>query len=236
MTSGQPSISVIIPVFNGERYLGEAIESILAQTWPSSEIIVVDDGSTDGTSKVARQFGDRVKYQRHPHSGVAAARNHGLAAARCDWIAFLDADDVWAPDKLRLQAHYLSAHPQLQYVTACAELFLEPGCPWPQNYKPELLDNKQFGLLSSFLGRKTVFEIVGNFDTQFICAEDMDWFARAKDLQMPTATLEPALLRKRVHSSNITVTIEMQVTKAALLRVMKNKLNRQRDPAQPKAD
>lgn len=233
MITGQPSISAIIPVFNGERYLGEAIESALAQSLPPAEIIVMDDGSTDGTAEVARQFGSRVNYRWQPHAGVAAARNSGLAAARCDWIAFLDADDIWLPHKLRLQANCLLAEPQLQYVTAYAELFLEAGCPWPLNYKPEWRDNKQFGLLGPLLARKTAFEIVGGFDPQLRCAEDMDWFARAKDLRVPCAALEETLLRKRVHSSNITVTLDAQVTETALLQVMRNTVNRQRGRVQP---
>ena len=233
MSAGPPSISTIIPVFNGARFLGEAIASALAQTLLPTEIIVVDDGSTDETPMVTRQFGRRVNYQRQPHAGVAAARNHGLAAARGEWIAFLDADDFWLPEKLSVQAERLLAQPELQYVTAHAEFFLEPGCPWPRNYQPEWRNEKQFGLLGSLLGRKKIFETVGQFDPQLICAEDMDWFARAKDLRVPTAMLAETLLRKRVHSANLTVTMPVAATEAAVLRVLRNTLHRQRGQPPP---
>lgn len=229
--SAAPPISVIIPAFNAERFLAETIESLLAQTLPPMEIVLVDDGSTDGTAEVARRFGSRVNYQLRPHSGIAATRNHGLSVARGEWIAFLDADDVWLPDKLQLQAARLLAEPHLQYVTAQTEIFLEPGCERPPNYHPSYLEGKQFGLLSSFLGRKAVFETVGKFDTQFICAEDMDWFARAKDLRVPTVSLAEVLARKRVHSTNITVTVGVRVIQGEVLRIMKSTLDRQRQKA-----
>jgi len=98
-----PLISVIIPVYNGERYLAEAIESALAQTWEPVEIIIVDDGSTDGSADVASRFASSVKYDLQPHAGPGAARNRGARLARGDYLAFLDADDLWLKEKLKLQ-------------------------------------------------------------------------------------------------------------------------------------
>ena len=93
-------ISCIVPVFNGERYLAEALDSILAQTWRPLEVIVVDDGSTDGTAHIAAGYGAEVSYIHQANAGPAAARNRGLDAARGEFIAFLDADDLWHKDKL----------------------------------------------------------------------------------------------------------------------------------------
>ncbi|MGQ9503351.1 MAG: glycosyltransferase family 2 protein [Thermogutta sp.] len=108
MTSKSPRISVVIPVFNGERFLAEAIRSALAQTLPPYEILVVDDGSTDESAELAESFGPPVRVLREENRGEAAARNCGIEAARGDWIAFLDCDDVWKPEKLALQAAFFA--------------------------------------------------------------------------------------------------------------------------------
>ena len=96
-------ISCIVPVYNGERYLGEAIESILKQSYRPTEIIIADDGSTDGTASIAARYGKQVRYLRQANAGTAAARNLGMRAAEGEFFAFLDADDVWPSDKLDRQ-------------------------------------------------------------------------------------------------------------------------------------
>ena len=93
-------ISCIVPVYNGERYLAETLQSILGQRVGPLEVIVVDDGSTDGTAGVARRFGSAIRVLHQTNAGPAAARNLGLSEARGDFVAFLDADDLWKPDKL----------------------------------------------------------------------------------------------------------------------------------------
>ena len=111
LTAPEP-ISVVIPVFNGERFLAEAIESVAAQTLPPEEIIIVDDGSTDASPAIAGSF-SKVRLIRQPNTGGAAARNAGIGAARSDLVAFLDQDDLWAPRKLELQAAHVTASPEL---------------------------------------------------------------------------------------------------------------------------
>src|SRR5262245_20840904 len=96
-------ISCIVPVFNGERYLGEAIESILKQSYRPIEIIIADDGSTDDTVTVAARYGTQIRYLRQSNAGPAAARNLGLSVAAGEFVAFLDADDIWHPEKLARQ-------------------------------------------------------------------------------------------------------------------------------------
>lgn len=111
-----PRFSVVIPAFNAAATLARAIESVRAQTWPAHEIIVVDDGSTDATAEVARRFAD-VRLIRQANSGVSVARNAGAAAASGDWLAFLDADDSYAPDRLRLHAEWIAEDPTLDFLT-----------------------------------------------------------------------------------------------------------------------
>jgi glycosyltransferase involved in cell wall biosynthesis len=105
-------VSVVVPTFNRAELIQETIESVLRQTTPAHEIIVVDDGSTDSTCAVVRAYGDRVVLLSDDHRSAAAARNRGLARATGDWIAFLDSDDIWTPTKLEKQLEYLDRHPQ----------------------------------------------------------------------------------------------------------------------------
>ena len=112
-----PGISVIIAVYNGGPTIRHAIESVLAQTYPAHELIVVDDGSTDDTAAVVAQFGDRVRYLRQSNAGVSAARNAGAAAATGNWLAFLDADDWYYPDRLRWHAEWIERDPSLDFLT-----------------------------------------------------------------------------------------------------------------------
>jgi glycosyltransferase involved in cell wall biosynthesis len=113
----RPRFSVVVPVFNGERFIARAIESVLAQTYPAEEILVVDDGSTDTTAQVVASYRSRVRYLRQANQGVSVARNAGAAAACGDWLAFLEADDWYFPDRLRLHADMLAMHGDLDFLT-----------------------------------------------------------------------------------------------------------------------
>ena len=113
----KPAFSVIIPAFNSAATLARAIESVRAQSWPAHEIIVVDDGSTDATAEIARQFGEAVRLIQQPNSGVSVARNAGAAAATGNWLAFLDADDWYEPDRIRLHAEWIEADRNLDCLT-----------------------------------------------------------------------------------------------------------------------
>jgi glycosyltransferase involved in cell wall biosynthesis len=112
-----PRFSVIIPAYNAAATLARAIESVRAQTWPAHEIIIVDDGSSDDTASIARSYGDAVKLIRQPNSGVAVARNVGARSATGEWLAFLDADDWYAPDRIRLHAEWIAEDNTLDFLT-----------------------------------------------------------------------------------------------------------------------
>src|SRR5690242_5053753 len=106
------TVSVIIPAYNSERYIADALRSVLAQTYMPQEIIVVDDGSSDGTARALDPFRSTIRYIYQKNRGEPAARNTGMREAKGDYIAFLDADDLWLPEKLDLQMTYLAAHPE----------------------------------------------------------------------------------------------------------------------------
>ena len=123
-----PAFSVIIPAYNSAATLARAVESVLAQSWPAAEIIVIDDGSTDATLQVARGFGDRVRVIHQSNAGVSVARNRGAAAATGDWLAFLDADDWYYPDRLRWHAEWIAGDGSLDFLTGDYEYRREDGC------------------------------------------------------------------------------------------------------------
>jgi glycosyltransferase involved in cell wall biosynthesis len=124
----RPTVSAVIPAFNAERWIAGAIESVLGQTFRDLECIVVDDGSTDGTSSIVRSYGPPVILLEQPNAGVSAARNAGIIAARGQFIAFLDADDVWRPEKIERQVEAFQRDPDLGLVYTSLELVDESGC------------------------------------------------------------------------------------------------------------
>ncbi|MBU1395449.1 MAG: glycosyltransferase family 2 protein, partial [Gammaproteobacteria bacterium] len=121
-----PRFSVVIPAFNAAATLARAVESVRAQSWPAHEIIVVDDGSADATAEIAAGF-DGVRLIRQKNSGVSVARNAGAAAASGDWLAFLDADDWYAPDRIKLHAEWIAEDAALDFLTGDYEYRNETG-------------------------------------------------------------------------------------------------------------
>jgi glycosyltransferase involved in cell wall biosynthesis len=226
MTEQQPLVSVVIPVYNGARYLRAALESVFAQTYRSFEVIVVDDGSIDDSGKIAQSFPE-VHYIRQENQGVAAARNTAIAVARGEFFAFLDQDDLWTPEKLRLQIGHLLSHPDLGYSLTHQQFFLEPGATLPAWFRKELLSSVHTGwVLGTLVVRRTVFDTVGNFSTGYSAANDSDWFFRAKAAGIPMAVVPELLLLKRIHGANDSGRSKEILSE--LLKVVKTSLDRQR--------
>jgi glycosyltransferase involved in cell wall biosynthesis len=214
----------VIPVHNGERYLAAAIRSVLAQTYRPIEVIVVDDGSTDSSASIARSF-EAVRCMVQAHQGVAVARNTGISAAGGAFIAFLDADDVWPPDKLAVQVGHLMDHPRVAYTVGRIRNFLEPGIALDPKIQRTLLERDQVGLMT-LVGRREVFAQVGGFDPSYRVGEDFDWFVRAKDAGIVMAILPDVVLHRRIHGANLSSHTE--ACRESLLRVFKASLDRQR--------
>lgn len=199
------SISVVIPVHDGERYLAAAIASVLAQTCPPTEIIVVDDGSTDDSGVIARAYGDPVRLVRQSNRGPAAARNAGIQQATGDILAFLDADDLWVPDKLTRQVEMLCSDPAYEAVSGHIENFLSPDLDATQCQS--LAQAAQQGgniHVGALLIWRTAFVRVGYFDEQWRQSEFVDWWGRAQQARIRYAILPALVLRRRLHMHNLT--------------------------------
>lgn len=228
--TAQPSVSVIVPVYKGERFLAEALESVAAQTYAPLETIVVDDGSPDRSAEIAAGRAG-VQVVRQANQGVAAARNAGLAVARGELVAFLDQDDQWLPQKLALQVDHLRTHADVAVVLTHMELVLVEGTPRPPWFRPNWLSEPQQGFTPSvWLVRREAFELVGQFDTGYEVACDSDWLARAKDAGLRQAMLADVLVRWRVHGAN--GSYDQDAMRREMLSMVRRSAARQRKAAQ----
>jgi glycosyltransferase involved in cell wall biosynthesis len=228
----KPLVSVVVPVYNGDRYLASALESVLEQDYCPFEIIVVDDGSVDDTAKIARSY-EEVSYIYQTNQGPAAARNAGVVAARGEFIAFLDADDLWTANKLSLQMNHLLRHPEVGYVLARQRFLLEPGATLTPYQREALLAVDQIGATpSTWVVRKVLFHQIGKLDYSLRHYEDLDWLARANDAHIQRFVVQETLLHKRIHNSNLSG--ETGDHFPILLRVLRRSADRRR--SQEKAD
>jgi len=221
------SVSVIIPVYNGESTLIEAVESVRSQASDSLEIIVVDDGSTDRTDAVIRTLGPKVRSFRQANAGPAAARNRGLTEARGDRIAFLDADDLWAPGKLARQLDFLERHPEVDVVQGMSHPFRDE---WRDGLRlRRWLARVWSPKPDSALFRAGVFARVGPFAGDMTIGEDLDWFFRARELGVRIAVLPEVAVYYRRHEGNLTR--DPQTVTQASLTALRTSLRRRRGPA-----
>lgn len=222
----QPLISCIVPVYNGELYLREAIDSILAQSYRPFEVIVVDDGSTDGTGDVTASYGDRLRYRWQPNGGPAAARNTGLNLAQGKFVAFLDADDLWHPEKLVRQMARFAARPDLELCITHVQNFwiAELEAERKQFRNHPLARSMPEYLIQALLARPALFKKVGVFDSALRTSEDTDWFLRAFEERVVTEIVPDVLVHRRLHRSNIS-----RLSRQLLVNAVKLSLNRRRD-------
>ncbi|WP_445244717.1 glycosyltransferase [Microcoleus sp. OTE_8_concoct_300] len=206
-----PLVSVIIPVYNGSRYIVQAVESALGQTFTNWEIIVVDDGSTDSTHQVLQPYLDRIRYIYQENQGPAIARNRACQLAKGEFLAFLDADDYFLPSKLEKQVACFDADPTLDMVQTGWLMVDEKGReisavkPWHQAPK---LDLESFILYkcvrpSAMLLRRKWWEYLGGFDSQFPPTEDLDFALRLALKGCKAVWLEETLTCYRQHNSNL---------------------------------
>jgi glycosyltransferase involved in cell wall biosynthesis len=202
MTMKKPLVSVIIPVYNGARFISEAIQSVCKQNYEPLEIIIVDDGSTDDTPSVVRSFKD-IRYIHQENQGVAVARNTGIENSRGELIAFLDADDYWTDNKLNIQVECLLRNPHVGYTLGMQKNYLESGIERPFWLREEHLLGEHIGFLPTMLIRRQIFDKVGLFNTDFKITEDVEWFSRIENDCITRMVVPEVLLYRRIHDANL---------------------------------
>jgi len=202
VTTSSPLVTVVVPVHNGERHLAETIESVRRQTYQSLEIVVIDDGSTDSSAAIARRY-DGVHVISQPNGGVASSRNLGMTAGHGEFIAFLDQDDLWLPEKIAAQMALLLRDPEVGFALTMQRRFVTEGEPTPEWVRPEWIDRDLLGNdPSALLVRRATLELVGPFNPAFQQASDVDWFFRASERHVRSAVVPRALLLRRLHDAN----------------------------------
>lgn len=222
-----PKVSVVVTCFNREMYISEAIDSALAQTFADIEVLVVDDGSVDGSAQICQSYGDRLRYIYQPNQGASAAKNTGVAAARGEYIAFLDSDDRWEPHKLQMQMRHLADHPAVDVVYAYAMQFLSPelapeiraGLHCPGGAMPAPTSG-------TLLAKKATFARVGDYRTDLLVGIDVEWYSRSQGIGLSSFILPEVLLHRRIHPTNSGITQKSE--RIQHLSILKQHIDRQR--------
>jgi glycosyltransferase involved in cell wall biosynthesis len=220
-----PLVSVIIPVYNGEKYVVQALESVFKQDYQPFEVILVDDGSTDRTAQIIGKY-DNVQYIYQTNQGVAAARNTGIKNSSGELIAFLDADDCWAPNKLNIQVECLLKHPHIGCTLGRQKNFLEPGTEKPFWLMEEHLLKDHVGFLPTSLIRRDIFDKVGLFNPDYKISEDVEWFSRVKDASVPVMVVPEIVLYRRIHDTNLSY--QLKASGSTVLRALRASVHRKR--------
>ena len=217
MTASPARVSVVIPAFNAEPYLAEAIQSVLDQGVPETEILVVDDGSTDRTAEVAASFGSHITLIRQANAGIGAARNAGLARSNGELLAFLDADDAWPAGSLRSRVAALDEAAEVDGVFGAVQEFRHGGADLPV---------QSGALAGALLARRQSFGRVGPFNETLKVGEFVDWMARAGEAGLRFASIADVVLRRRLHSTN--TGILQRDSRVEYTRVVRAALERRR--------
>ena len=220
-----PGVSVIVPFFDCEAYLGEAVDSALGQTYAPLEVILVDDGSTDGGPAIAEGYHDRVTLIRQENAGVGPARNAGIAVARGELIAFLDADDLWEAMKLERQVAALAADGALDGVMTMVSEFLSPELDAATALLTPAPDPLPGAIPSALLLRRAAIERVGPFIASQ-AGQWADWFSRFAEAGLQASTLDEVLVHRRLHLSNLGYV--HRADRSVYLRTLKESLDRRR--------
>ena len=222
-----PLISTIIPVFNGGRYIAQAIESILEQGYPNTEIIVIDDGSTDNTAAVVKQFNAPVCYFYQENAGIAATMNHGVRRAKGDFFSFLDSDDYWLPGKTSKQLDLLRQNPELDMVFGHVKQFYSPELSQEYRQKYACPETPIPGYNSgSMLIRRSSFFKVGKLDEKYEKGMFNDWIMRAKTTGLRSMMLPDIIYMRRIHDANYGILKKDKYVD--YVRALKAHLDRQR--------
>jgi glycosyltransferase involved in cell wall biosynthesis len=220
-----PYIDVIIAVYNGEKYIKEAIASVQDQSWKNVNIIVADDGSTDQTLSIISALSrsdNRIKVQSYLHKGVSATLNAALQSSTNPYIAFLDADDLWHKDKLKEQMHILmESNARICFCLMQEFETFEQGAMRSHSARLEPL--KGYSKIA-FLGERSLFDTFGVFNENIAIGDFVEWYSRVVRAEEPIEMLEQVLAYRRVHQNNVM----RDAPKGAFLKLLKTHLDEKR--------
>lgn len=220
-------ISVVIPAWNAAATLRETLDSVAAQTRPPDEVVVVDDGSTDATAGIVAAHPLRPRLVAKPHSGAPATMNLGIASATGDCLAFVDADDLWPADKLRMQAEYLVGHDEVDAVLGHFVSFVCPSVPEAAAGRFVVPPEPQPGWLSgTLLIRAEVLRRVGPFAEDLSNGFAIDWFDRARAAGVRFHMPATVVLRRRLHPGSLAA--RSRASDAAMLEMARRAIARRR--------
>lgn len=223
-----PKVSIIIPVWNGEKYLGEAIESALAQEYQDKEVIVVNDGSTDQTHLVMAKFGDRVRCLHQENRGLGASRNAGIQVSTGTYLAFLDHDDLWEKTKLSQQVETVLLDGKDPLLLSHVKQFLCPTLTEEEKSRIRIDTAEQPGYFAgTLLLSRDRFEEIGYFVEEKILGEFIEWYLRVTEKKIPTLMLEETMLYRRIHQENMGRQKE-RYSRTDYLKILKASLARRR--------
>jgi glycosyltransferase involved in cell wall biosynthesis len=199
------AVGVVMPARDAARYIGEAIESVLAQRGGEVSLVVVDDGSTDDTASIARRFGEPVRVISQPAAGPAAARNAGVRALDTDTVTFLDADDLWPPDSLAVRLAALAADPTADMCFGHMVQFVSPELPPEEQARLHVDPRPQPAWASSsMLARRSVFDRLGLLPEHRRAGDFLEWIIGARNAGLRALMLDDVVLWRRLHMSNLT--------------------------------
>ncbi|MGH7570391.1 MAG: dTDP-4-dehydrorhamnose reductase, partial [Gemmatimonadota bacterium] len=225
----RPLVSCIIPAFNGAAFLGPALDSIRGQTYPTLEIIVVDDGSSDGTADLVSKYGHGVRYVWQENAGPAAACNHGMRRSRGRFFAFLEQDDLWHPRKVELQMQALEGTP-IDYCVTMIENFLEDAPAAHETRLPATRTGPLPGYVTqTLLAPRSTFRRVGPFDTERRFSHGTEWFLRARARGLRGELIHEVLVRRRIHGANVSLR-RADASRDEYLHLLKRSLDGRSDP------
>jgi glycosyltransferase involved in cell wall biosynthesis len=217
---------VVIPVYNGERFVASALASVRGQTHLPAQVIVVDDGSTDRTAAIVQRLADgwpELQLVSQPNRGPSVARNVGIARADGELLTFLDADDEMLPERIAIQARYLAEHPEMDVVMGRERVSLEEGVAPPEWLKVRIPKVADFYMMSMMI-RRPAFDRVGPFDPDRRLGEDVDWLFRARGAGLGIATITDEVVHRRLHGTNLTIDLTLEEQRRILLDITRSRV------------
>jgi glycosyltransferase involved in cell wall biosynthesis len=223
----EPIVTAAIPVRNGEAYLAAAIESVLRQSRPCDQVIVVDNGSTDSSAEIARGYAPAVTLVSEPHVGIGAARNAAVRAADGTHIAFLDADDLWEPEKTAVQLAALRAAPELQIVFGYVRQFVSLDLGVEEAAALNVPPEPQPGMhIGAMLAARAAVDAIGPWPADVKVSDGLSFMLRMRELGIASAMLRDIVTLRRVHGANHSLKNSGERTEFAHL--LKRSLDRRR--------